>query len=193
MEIKGEQKVTIIGLMVAVAVGSAVYFFNHAVCPAKPSQLLDQPEKVFEAKSDPSLVVHVCGAVRREGVYRMRAGDRVLDAVRMAGGAVINADLSALNLAEEIKDGVKITVPQKVQIIASGTVSGQKSGSMPENAKIVNINTASAGELDALPGIGPATAQKIIEARPFSKPEDLIKIPRFGKSKFDKIKDRVCI
>ncbi|HTY12744.1 MAG TPA: ComEA family DNA-binding protein [Candidatus Omnitrophota bacterium] len=195
MELKGEQKLTVIGLAVAVAVGGAVYIFNHAVCPEKPSKLLDEPGKIFEKKSEASIVVHVCGAVGREGVYRLRAGDRVVDAVRMAGDAAAGADLSAVNLAEALKDGDKITVPLKplpnIGQLSAPAIGGAKASAVP--GQKVNVNTASASELDSLPGIGPATAAKIIEARPFSKLEDIMKVPRLGKSKFEKLKDRITL
>ncbi|MFA4966967.1 MAG: ComEA family DNA-binding protein [Candidatus Margulisiibacteriota bacterium] len=193
MKISNEQKVTIIGLMIAVSIGSIVYFYNHFLCPEKPSEILDDPKETVAVKKSGGLIVHVCGAVKREGVYELSAGDRVIDAVRAAGGAMPEAELSKLNLAEEAKDGQKILVPEKVKPVVeaerkSGTPKEKKSGE-----GVVNINTASEKELDDLPGIGPATAKKIIAFRPYSKIEDLSKIDRFGKNKIEKLRTRVSI
>lgn len=191
MKLSDEHKLTIIGLLAAVIIGSLVYAYNHFLVPSKSSEILDKPEKIFSrTPSSSGLKVHISGAVRREGVYVAKIGDRVVDLVTLAGGSMPNADLSALNLAEEVKDGQKVVIPVKVYQdirISEGGRSGKQS------IRKIKINTATLSELDELPGIGPATAQKIIDARPFSKLEDLAKIPRFGKSKFDKIKDRLCL
>lgn len=197
MKLTDEHKLTIIGLLAAVIIGSLVYAYNHFLVPSSPSEILDKPEKIFE-KSPHSgrLKIHISGAVRREGVYVAKIGDRVVDLITLAGGSLPNADLSALNLAEEVKDGQKVVVPVKeYQSIGRSERdgAGKQRSRKTEREQRININTATASELDELPGIGPATAQKIIEARPFSKLEDIAKIPRFGKSKFEKIKDRICL
>ncbi|MBI5700108.1 ComEA family DNA-binding protein [Candidatus Saganbacteria bacterium] len=197
MKLTDEHKLTIIGLLAAVIVGSLVYAYNHFLVPSTPSEILDKPEKIFEKRPHSGgLKIHISGAVRREGVYVAKIGDRVVDLVTLAGGSLPNADLSALNLAEEVKDGQKVVIPVKeYQSIGAseGRGSGDQKSRKAEIGKKININTASLSELDELPGVGPATAQKIIDARPFSKPEDITKIPRFSKNKFDKLKDRICL
>ena len=194
MELNDEQKLTVIGLAIAVAIGSAVYFYNHYLSPAKPAVVLDEPKTSFKPKNAESVTVHICGAVAREGVYKMFPGDRVINALKQAGGAKVNADLSALNLAEELKDGERIAVPEKRIATASSAQTGLPGRDNPPDAGgIVSLNTATESELDGLPGIGPATAKKIVEARPYSRIEDLLKIPRFGKSRLEKIKDRICL
>jgi len=196
MNLKDEHKLTLIGLTVAVLVGGLVYAYNHFLVPSHPSEILDNPEKIFMKPVSAGLKVHVSGAVRREGVYVAKFGDRVVDLITLAGGSLPNADLSALNLAEELKDGQKVVIPVKeYQSIGAseGRGSGDQKSRKAEIGKKININTASLSELDELPGVGPATAQKIIEARPFSKLEDIMKIPRFGKSKFEKLKDGICL
>jgi len=189
----GENRLTVIGLLVAVGVGGLVYCYSHFLVPSKPSDLLDKPSQVFESPKSSGIIVQVSGAVRREGVYRLNLGDRILDAIKLAGGESGNADLSPINLAEEIKDGQKIVVPTKVYQDTRGSVGGRSGGQDigGNQGQKINLNTASEKELDELPGVGPATARKIIEARPFSKPEDLLKIPRFGKNKVEKLKDKV--
>ncbi len=196
MEISNEQKVTIIGLAIAIGIGSIVYLYNHVITPAKPSVILDKPAEVISHKSSANVVVHVCGAVKREGVYKLNASDKVIDAIKMAGGAGNYADLSGINLAEGVKDGQKIVVPVKAgnqDIRVSGDLVKRKIGNQGSMGSLINLNTASENELDSLPGVGPATAKKIVEARPFSSIDDLKKIPRFSKNKIEKLKDKVCL
>jgi competence protein ComEA len=196
MKISDEHKLTIIGLLVAVIIGSLVYAYNHFLVPSKPSEILDKPEKIFTRPVSSGLKVHLTGAVRREGVYVVKVGDRVVDLITLAGGSLPNADLSALNLAEELKDGQKVVVSAKeyrsIRVSERDGLGNQRSRKAERGQKI-NINTATISELDDLSGVGPATAQKIIDARPYSKLEDIMKIPRFGKSKFEKLKDRICL
>lgn len=141
--------------------------------------------------------------MRREGVYKLKFGDRLLDAVNEAGGAVANADLSVVNLAEVVKDGEKIMIP--IKQIAAESVSDDQNTSLPaDKAKTsaaplqkVNINTADEKALDSLPGVGPSTAQAIIEYRaksgPFSRTEQIMEVPRIGKAKFERIKNKIII
>ena len=107
----------------------------------------------------PALVVHVVGEVRRPGLYRLRDGARVADAVRRAGGARRKADLAALNLAAPLVDGIQVLVPSRAPATAGGEgASGTTTGtSVP-----VSLSSATVEELDELPGIGPVTAQKIV-------------------------------
>jgi competence protein ComEA len=196
MKLTDEHKLTLIGLTVALLVGGLVYAYNHFLVPSHPSEILDNPEKIFMKPVSAGLKVHVSGAVRREGVYVAKFGDRVVDLITLAGGSLPNADLSALNLAEAVKDGQKVVIPAKEYQnigLSEGGRSGKQNIRKAERGKKININSASLSELDELPGIGPATAQKMIEARPFSKLEDIMKIPRFGKSRFEKLKDGICL
>jgi competence protein ComEA len=115
------------------------------------------------------IVVDVVGAIAHPGVVRLPAGSRVLDALLAAGGMTGDADLFALNKAAPLRDGMRIYVPRPGETVPAGAV-----GSSAE-AK-VNINTAPASELDALPGVGPATAAAIVRARsakPFATVDEL--------------------
>ena len=108
------------------------------------------------------MVVHVAGAVRHAGVYRMRAGARVDDALTRAGGATAKADLDQVNLAAKVEDGRQILVPRRVSAIAAPP--GAAASAAPPGVPL-NLNTATLEQLDELPGVGPATAQKIIDYR----------------------------
>jgi competence protein ComEA len=139
------------------------------------------------------LVVHVAGAVRRPGVYRFRDGERVADAVARAGGSTRNADLSALNLAAPLADGVQVLVPAAAPVDAAAPSGAEPSGA-PVGGK-VHLSAASADELDELPGVGPVTAQKIVDWRiqhgPFRTLEDLDAIPGIGPARIEQLRDLV--
>lgn len=147
---------------------------------------------------EPELVVDVQGAVARPGVHRLPAGSRVGDGIAAAGGYSAQVDIAAaaerLNLAERLTDGAKIRVPVRGEAAAAPLPEGsaESSGSI----RLIDINRASAGELDTLPGIGPVTAQKIIDARaeaPFSTVDELLSRGVVGPSTFDKLRDLVTV
>jgi len=115
------------------------------------------------------IVVDVAGAVARPGVVRLSAGARVQDALLAAGGMTGDADLFALNKAAPLRDGMRVYVPRPGEVVPAGA-----QGSTAETK--VNLNSASSSELDALPGVGPATAAAIVRARgsrPFAAIEEL--------------------
>lgn len=153
-----------------------------------------------EATASAEIVVHVAGAVMHPGVYRLPLGSRVTDAMAAAGGALGSAATDAVNLARLLVDGEQVYLPTQEEV-ASGSVGGPESGasggggSSASSGGLVNINSASASELDALPGVGPSTAQKIVDDReangPFGKPEDLMRVPGIGESKYNALKDLV--
>jgi competence protein ComEA len=138
-------------------------------------------------------VVHVAGAVRRPGVYRMPAGARVEAAVRRAGGPSRKADLGAVNLAAEVDDGRQILVPRR----APG--GGVAAGVAPEPAEgqPLNLNTATLEQLDTLSGVGPATAQNILDAREerggFGSIEELGEIPGIGDARLATLREEATV
>ena len=126
------------------------------------------------------VVVDVAGAVRRPGLYRLRDGMRIADAVAAAGGATAKAELDAVNLAAPIADGEQVLVP-------AGGAAGAAADSPPAGSSPtapLDLNSATAEQLDALPGIGPATAQKIVDYRtahgPFHSVDELDAVPGIG-------------
>ncbi len=147
------------------------------------------------------LVVDVGGAVRRPGVYRLAAGSRIVDAIEAAGGFGPRVDATAasaaLNLAAPLKDGDRVRVPSRDDVAATsprppgnGGSTGGASGRRGATT-LVDVNHATAAELDELPGIGPATAAKIIAAReekPFASVDDLLTRKVVGQATFDKLR-----
>ena len=146
------------------------------------------------AEAAPRLVVHVVGAVRRPGLYRLGHGTRIADAVAKAGGPAPRADLSLVNLAAPVADGTQVMVPIKAPPASAGpTESG---GSSPGTAGPVRLNTATLEQLDALPGVGPVTAQKILDHRQqhgaFSSVDDLDAIPGIGPARLEQLRPLVA-
>jgi competence protein ComEA len=139
-----------------------------------------------------SIVVHVAGAVATPGVYVLEADDRVIDAVTAAGGPLPDADLSMVNLAAPLIDGVQVRVPAMGEIVGPlpGATAAGPSGP-------IDLNRATADAFEALPGIGPATAAAIVEWRdrngPFVTVEQLLDVPGIGPAKFERIVDDVVV
>jgi competence protein ComEA len=138
--------------------------------------------------SSSQLVVDVAGAVRRPGLYHLGAGTRIADAVAAAGGATARADVTLVNLAAPLADGEQVLVPLRGAAATSA-------GGAPSPTAPLDLNTASSEQLDALPGIGPTTAQKIIDYRqahgPFRSVDDLEAVPGIGPSKVAQLKGLV--
>jgi competence protein ComEA len=187
-----------IGFLAGVVVLGAGVGFVRALPRGAPPAPLVQPSFVPSATPSlaPSLVVYVAGAVRRAGVYEFAPGSRIVDAIRRAGGLAPGADLAQVNLAEPLTDGERVYVPRRGETPPPAT-DGSSSGGSPSGSvggAKVNINTATATELDAgLPGVGPVLAQRIVDYRtqhgPFRDVRDLLKVEGIGQKKFDALKD----
>ncbi|MCX7970046.1 MAG: ComEA family DNA-binding protein [Negativicutes bacterium] len=135
--------------------------------------------------------VYICGAVNKPSVLKLPAGSRLVDGINAAGGLAPGADISRLNLAAVLKDQEQVVVPGQLVIQTAPSDGGRG------ESERVNINTASEAELDKLPGIGPATAQKIVAYRKangnFKSTEELKKVGGIGDSKFNALKDKITI
>lgn len=138
------------------------------------------------------LVVHVVGAVRRPGLYRLAEGARVADAVARAGGPARRAQLAAVNLAAPLADGMQVLVPSRVAG-AGGAAAGEGAAAAP-GAK-VSLAIASVEQLDALPGVGPVTAQRIVDWREKNGPvrtvDELDAIPGIGPATVERLRELV--
>ena len=151
------------------------------------------------------IYIHITGEVKKPGVVQLNLGDRIIDAIEKAGGETKQADLSQVNLAYKVEDGQKIYIPNKNEKISEYIWSGNGDNNGDSNLNNkeqkeenkVNINTASQSELDGLPGIGPALAQRIIDFRKengeFKSIEDIQNVKGIGNSKFEDIKEDICV
>ena len=144
------------------------------------------------------VVVHVAGAVRRPGLYRLRDGARVADAIARAWGRTVEADLAAVNLAAPLADGSQVVVPALPPPAGADPVEDGGAPSSTERAapgSRVSLATATEEQLDALPGIGPVTAQKILDYRaangPFRSVDDLDAVPGIGPARVEQLRDLV--
>jgi competence protein ComEA len=137
----------------------------------------------------PRLVVDVAGAVRRPGLYRLSQGSRIADAVARAGGATTGAALDGVNLAAPLADGEQVVVPARGASLAAGPA-----GASPTSGP-VSLSTATEEQLDALPGVGPVTAQKILDYRTkhgaFHSVDELDAVPGIGPARLDQLRDLV--
>jgi competence protein ComEA len=142
------------------------------------------------------VVVDVVGAVRRPGLYRLAHGSRIADALARAGGALPKADLAQVNLAAPLADGEQVVVPRRGAPTAAASGAGGTSGAgAGAPAAPVQLSTATLEQLDSLPGVGPVTAQKILDYREkhgaFSSVDELDAVPGIGPKRLDQLRDLV--
>jgi len=214
---KREQVISIASLIIIIALSGMMMINNHrtnedgirigqddevSATPTHNQGLITQ-EKEEEVKT---IAVHVKGQVKNPGIVYLEEGKRVNDVLEAAGGVLETADLDAINLAAYVQDGQEIYVPAKGEIakLAENAFSSpsQVQNPMPSNKtnsanKKININTASAKELEELPGIGAAIAQRIVDYRnqngPFSDIEEIQNVSGIGSSRFNQIKDLIDV
>jgi competence protein ComEA len=145
--------------------------------------------------------VHVAGAVAEPGVYELRPGDRVHTAIAAAGGPMPDADLDGLNLALALADGQRVYVPVDGEVDPGAVPSGGAAGADPADGPVpgvpLDLNVATAAELELLPGIGPATAAAIVDDRerhgPFATIDDLQRVPGIGPAKLAAVVDLISV
>ena len=160
--------------------------------PARP--VVPPPVRISAAASHapaPMLFVNVVGAVRRPGLYRLKDGSRVADAVSRAGGPTPKAQIELVNLAARIADGEQIVVPRRGLASPSAAASGGAVAAGP-----VHLNSATLEQLDALPGVGPVTAQKILDYRQqhgaFGSVDELDAIAGIGPARLEQLRGLVA-
>ena len=169
-----------------------------------PKLNLFKTEPVFEPAAESQtqeiikIKVDVAGAVKNPDVYDLNDGSRVADAIDAAGGLLKTADkdwiAQNLNLAQVLGDGSKLYVPKVGELAESSSGGGASLGLGSKTVSgLVNINTATSSELDTLPRIGPVTAQKIIDGRPYSTVEDLSNKKVLGPKTYEGLKDLVSV
>ena len=161
---------------------------NEVPSNAVPLAQLSASDGPAGATTAPRIVVHVVGAVRRPGLFKLAEGARVADALARAGGPARRADLAAVNLAAPLADGQQVVVPARLP------PGSAPAGAAATGAK-VSLAIATLDQLDELPGIGPITAQKIVDWRtahgPFRSVEDLDDVPGIGPARVEQLRDLV--
>jgi competence protein ComEA len=208
-EWRGDRRVAA-AVLACIAVGAAAAWFragttsSPALPPPAAGAPIDTPAtNTSLTRPAAAIVVDVVGAVRRIGVVRLPAGARVVDAIDAAGGADPAADLTRLNLAAALSDGARVSVPRvgapAPGVDPSAVSGGSSSGSdlTPSASAPIDLNTANAQQLDALPGIGPATATAIVNDRdahgPFHSVDDLGRVRGIGKAKLEQLRELVRV
>lgn len=177
-------------------VGTGLVVILRSTDPPAPP--LERVAAKAEATISPSpakqVVVHVSGQVNKPGVYELPEGSRVQDAVAAAGGPLAEADANALNLAAVIADGQKVTVPKPGEAVVTDAGTSADPGAPPGK---VNLNLATAAQLEELPGVGPVLAERIIGHRQtrgrFTSPRQLLEVSGFGPKKYESLKDQIAV
>ncbi len=163
---------------------------------ATPAAPLPPPPGPGTGAAGPSarVVVDVVGEVRRPGLYRLADGSRIADAVARAGGATRKAELAQVNLAAPLADGEQVVVPARGPAAAAAPAAAAGGGGAAPSAPI-QLSTATLEQLDSLPGVGPATAQKILDYRTkhgaFSSVDELDAVPGIGPKRLDQLRELV--
>jgi len=198
--------------VVVLAIGGRAVLGGRQTPTGTPLVLAAAPSSVSPAASpgvstspavESRVVVYVCGAVRTPGVYELPASARVGDAIERAGGAAAKAELAAVNLAAMLTDGQQIVVPERgaagavPAVVAAAGAAGGAAGAAGAPAAIVNLNTATLEQLDTLSGVGPSTAQKIVDYRTanggFKTIDELKNVPGIGDVRFAALKDFISV
>ncbi len=143
------------------------------------------------------VTVHVAGSVLTPGVYELDSGARVHEAIDQAGGITVDADVDTLNLAAPLADGSRIYVPAVGEEVLAGALIDVPPVAGAVEAGPIDVNQATAAELDGLPGVGPATSMAIVTERqrngPFLSVDDLERVPGIGPAKLASIRDLVTV
>lgn len=158
----------------------------------------ESPEENPEPKE---IFVHLSGAVNKPGVLKLSEGTRVYEAVEMAGGLEVDADSSGINLARTLQDEERIHIPREGEVqtnpVQYANPATQSMGGGTGQSGLININTADSAALQTLTGIGPSTAEKIMDYRqssgPFRSIEQIKEVSGIGEKTYEKFKDKICI
>ena len=213
LNLKQKKIILIIILVIALITYYYLYTKNNTEEINNENLEITNNETQEESKEEEKIVVHITGAVNKEGIVELQTGARIADAIEKAGGAKENADIKNINLATVLEDGMKVHIPTVEETranneniesskkfansqVTTATQIPDTSSNTKKQGKI-NINTATEEELDTLPGIGPSTAAKIIEYRKengkFKNIEEIKEVSGIGDAKYEKIKELIII
>lgn len=197
IEVSRQQLIVYAAAALAIALIGARYLKQERDPPVRAAQ--PAGVKVARGRGGGAAYVHVTGAVRRPGVYRVPPWARLDAAIRRAGGATARADMQGVNLAAKVADGQQVIVPARTSPAGGGAAAAGGAAGTPAPPEVaagpISLNTATVEQLDQLEGIGPATAQKILDWRKehggFRSVEDLQQISGIGPKRFQSLKDKV--
>ena len=191
--ISTKMKITIVAISVIIIVTIGIYIFKQTQDNEINYYETEEYTKTEDSKKD-QITIHIAGEVNNPGIVILDEGARIVDALEAAGGETPNADINKLNLAYVLEDGEKLYIPNKNEEETEYVTKGNENQT---GTTKININTAQIEELSTLPGIGEATANKIIEYRKengkFEKIEDIKNVPGIGDSKFQNIKEMLKV
>ena len=206
LDSKQKKIVIIVGIIIIIGI---LYFIYNEVDKKSTDQIdnnmlsIENNTKENE-ESKELVIVHITGAVRTPGIVKLPEGARIEDAIDKAGGLTEDADISDVNLAYVLEDGIKIKIPtiseeknEEIIISSSGEGIVEKEISNNSENKIININKANETDLQTLPGIGASLAGRIEEYRnsngKFNEIEDIKNVSGIGESKYENIKNLICV
>ncbi len=202
------RKQKIIAIIIVTIIGIGIYCYTDAIENTNNEEIENVlevvPTNTIEETEEKNIFVHIAGCVQKEGMLELSSNSRIADAIEKAGGLTQDADLSDINLAYILEDGMKIYIPNQNErqenneitenIPNTATMQIQDTNKKQD---VININTATQEELDTLPGIGPATVIKIIEYRKekgkFKQKEEIKEVSGIGEAKYEKIKEYISV
>ena len=213
LNIKQKKIILVILLIIALITYYYLYTKNNTEEINNENLEITNNETQEESKEEEKIVVHITGAVNKEGIVELQEGARIADAIEKAGGTKENADIKNINLATILEDGMKVHIPTIEETRANNeniessenfansqvttTTQIPTTSSNTKKQGKININTATEEELDTLPGIGPSTAAKIIDYRKengkFKSIEEIKEVRGIGDAKYEKIKELIII
>ena len=203
---KQKKIVIIVGIIIIIGI---LYFIYNGIDKKSTDQIdnnmlsIENNTKENEGSKE-LVIVHITGAVKTPGIVKLPEGARIEDAIDKAGGLTEDADISDVNLAYVLEDGIKIKIPtiseeknEEIIINSSGEGIVEKEISNNSENKIININKANESDLQTLPGIGASLAGRIVEYRnsngKFNEIEDIKNVSGIGDSKYENIKNLICV
>ncbi len=200
-------------IIVAIIVGLGIMYFIYNKIGTPSSEIEEDilvqnnSAESNNVSTEEEIIVHITGAVKQPGIVRLEEGSRMEDAIEKAGGLTEDADISNVNLAYVLEDGIKIKIPSNLDIEGEEeeviiddigeNISQETDTTISTSENQININKATETELETLPGIGAELASRIVEYRnqngKFSSSEDIKNVSGIGDSKFEKLKDLICV
>ena len=195
------KKFLIIGIIIFIIIIAIIKFTDNYLNQTNTSQaelsnLIETNEKT--EVSEEKIIIYITGEVTNEGVYELKEGSRIANAIEAAGGTKETANLKNVNLAYELEDGEKIYIPN-INEETEEIIQDENTGIINEESKekIININKANSKELQELSGIGENTAESIIKYREangnFNTIEEIMNVPGIGENKFENIKEQIKV